>query len=325
MTNEKRAPFVHHMARPVSLSLDAFIALVPLFLFSTVFFGSRPLLLAFLNMATAVLCEAFACLLLKRKPQIKDGTSLITALLITGMLSPTAPFWLGMVATAFAVLLVKMAFGGTGRNLFNPAAAGIAFITQCFPGLIFQYPESGFEVTNALLFQNVSVSPSPASSLQTGGTSSYLWYEFLLGQVPGSIATTAILVLCASMIFLFVRKSASPATTLSFLATCALIAIAFPRVEGTWYNSVLLELCSGYLIFGAIFLLNDPVTTPNHWLARLFFGIFAGILVMVFRHIGRFEEGLCFAVLLMNTLSTILDRQCWKLLHNPKRRKEEMA
>jgi electron transport complex protein RnfD len=103
--------------------------------------------------------------------------------------------------------------------------------------------------------------------------------------------------------------------TLPYLATCAFMAILFPRISGTMANSVLIELCSGYLLFCGVFLLNDPVTAPRHWLARVFYGIFAGLLVMLLRYYGRFEEGACFAVLLVNTFAPTLDRVCWYVLN----------
>lgn len=93
-------------------------------------------------------------------------------------------------------------------------------------------------------------------------------------------------------------------------------AILFPRLkDAAWQQSVMMELCSGYLLFAGIFLLNDPVTAPRHWLGRLLYGAFAGILVMALRYFGRFEDAACFAVLLVNAFAPILDRWSWRLVH----------
>ena len=127
-------------------------------------------------------------------------------------------------------------------------------------------------------------------------------------------AVAAVLAACA--LYLFTRRTASPLITLSFLAVCALSAILFPRLkDAAWQQSVMMELCSGYLLFAGIFLLNDPVTAPRHWLGRLLYGAFAGILVMALRYFGRFEDAACFAVLLVNAFAPILDRWSWRLLH----------
>ena len=85
-------------------------------------------------------------------------------------------------------------------------------------------------------------------------------------------------------------------------------------------QSILLELCSGYLLFAGIFMLNDPTTSPGHWLGRIVYGVLAGALVMLMRHWGRFEEGACFAILLCNALSRALDVTCWKCMDGLARR-----
>lgn len=318
MMNNLSAPYTHHTARPMSMSIDVMIATLPLFIFSAVFFGIRPIIMLAISIVAAIVSECFACLFLKRKPQIQDGSSIITGILITCMVSPLAPLWLTPIAIFFGIVIVKMCFGGTGRNIFNPAAAGMALITTCFPNLVFNFPDTDVQLSASIFTFDVTTSPSIASSIKTGGISSYIWYDILLGQVPGSIGTTAILVLIASAVFLFVRKSAAPTLTLSFLLTCGLWSILFPRTSGTIWQSMLLELCSGYLLFGSIFLLNDPVTTPSHTLGRIFFGVVAAVLVMFFRHFGQYEEGMCFAILLCNTLSTLFDRLGWTLLHKRK-------
>lgn len=122
--------------------------------------------------------------------------------------------------------------------------------------------------------------------------------------------------LAACALYLFTRRAASPLITLSFLAVCALSAILFPRLkDAAWQQSVMMELCSGYLLFAGIFLLNDPVTAPRYWLGRLLYGALAGLLVMALRHFGRFEDAACFAVLLINAFAPILDRWSWRLVH----------
>ena len=97
-----------------------------------------------------------------------------------------------------------------------------------------------------------------------------------------------------------------------FLVVCVLISVLFPRSEeGGFKYNMALEICSGYLLFAGIFMLNDPVTSPRHTSARIVYGVLAGILTMLLRHFGRFEEGTCFAVLLMNAFAAPIDRGCW--------------
>ena len=151
----------------------------------------------------------------------------------------------------------------------------------------------------------------------TGGATTYNENTLLLGNFPGPIGATAIAVLIACAVYLFSRRTASPWITLPYLAVCALSAVLFPRVVGGWQNSVLLELCSGYLLFAGIFLMTDPVTAPRYWLGRILYGALGGALTMALRYHGRFEAGACFAVLIVNAFAPVIDRWSWRLVHGP--------
>ena len=144
----------------------------------------------------------------------------------------------------------------------------------------------------------------------------------LSGDFPGPIGSAGILILVASALFLFVRRSSSPYILVSYLVTCAVIAALFPRMDIGIGMSVQLELCTGLLLFCGVFLLSDPVTAPRFWLARIVYGVMAGILVMVLRHYGRFVCSEFFAVLLVNSFSAVLDRTCWSLLRRFRHWKE---
>ena len=294
---------------------DVLFCILALSVFSYVYFGVRPLLLTLTSVATAVICETLCCVLRRRPLSVLDGSAIVTGALCGMMLSPIAPFTLAVVAPAFAVLFAKMPFGGLGRNPFNPAAAGIALVTVLYSSVMFLYPDMDATLPVAWEAADVLTEASPASILLVGGTTGYNWLDFLFGQVPGPIGATPVLVLCACGAYLMIRRSSSALLTLSYLGTCAVFAVLFPRAPGEWYQSVLLELCSGYLLFAGVFLLADPTTTPSHWLARLLFGTLCGVLTMLMRHIGRFEEGAVFAILLCNTLTPFLDMGCWRAMH----------
>lgn len=137
------APHLRLTERSAALSLDVLIALVPLCVFSFVHYGVRPVLLVLTGIVTAVVCELLCCAFMRRKPSVLDGTAAVTGGLVGAMMSPLSPYWLPVIAAAFAILVVKMPFGGAGRNVFNPAAAGLAVVTVCFPGRVFLYPYAG--------------------------------------------------------------------------------------------------------------------------------------------------------------------------------------
>ena len=322
--NTAKAPFLRRSDKLTHMTADVLITLVALCIFSAFYYGFRPVLLVLTGMITAMLCETVVCLLLRRKPSVNDGTAAVTGALIGMMISPLSPYWLPAIAAAFAIIVVKMPFGGTGRNVFNPAAAGIAVVTQCFSTRLFTYPDPGSGISLPLTgpMTGIPTELSPANLIATGGNPQYPWYTLLSGDFAGPIGATAVVVLAACLLYLFIRRTVSPLTVLPYLAVCALIAALFPRTAGSASASVALELCSGYLLFGGIFLLTDPVTSPRYWLSRIVYGLLAGILVMVLRHVGRFEEGVCFAILLVNAIAPMLDRWCWRAVHFIAYRKE---
>lgn len=322
MLKKEFAPHLRRPERSSYMSLDVLVALIPLAIFSFVYYGFRPVLLMLTGMITAMVCECLCCACMRRRPSLLDGTAAVTGGIIGALMSPLTPYWVPALGAAFAIIVVKMPFGGAGRNLFNPAAAGMAVVTQCFAGRIFTYPAPS--LTHPLPLGDVSevlTSTSPAAQLAGGAQPAYSWAELLIGNYPGPIGATALAVLLTCALYLFTRRAASPIITLSFLGGCALSAILFPRFTGPLHQSVLLELSSGYLLFTGIFLLNDPVTAPRYWLGRLFYGILAGVLVMALTYFGRFEASACFVVLLVNAVAPMLDRWSWRLVHTLRARK----
>ncbi len=317
MTLKKEyAPHLRRMERSSYMSLDVLVTFIPLCVFSTVYYGFRPVILVLTGMLTAMVCECLCCALRKRRPTLLDGTAAVTGGLIGLAMSPLTPYWVPAVAAAFAIIVVKMPFGGAGRNVFNPAAAGIAVVTHCFSAKLFAYPDPSLLRPLPLFGEaQVLTQMSPAAQLAGGAQPSYTWVELLLGRFPGPIGATAIAVLLACALYLFSRRSASPIITVSFLAICALSALLFPRAGISRIDSVQFELCSGYLLFTAVFLLNDPVTAPRYWLGRLLYGVLAGVLVMALQYHGRFEASCCFAVLLINAFAPMLDRWSWRFAH----------
>lgn len=313
------APHLRSAKRVSGMNLDILIALIPLCLFSAVYYGIRPAILVLIGLISAVICETLGCLMMKRAPSVGDGSAAVTGTIIGALVSPLSPYWLPAVGAAFGIMIVKMPLGGSGRNLFNPAAAGLALITLLFPAHLFTYSDPGIGVPLSLsgnALSGVITQPSPAALLMSGGQSLYSPSELLLGEFPGPIGATPIVLLLACGLYLYVRRTISPLIILPYLVTCAALAAFFPRVSGGGTaGGILVELFSGYLLFAGVFMLNDPVTSPRHWVGRVAYGIFAGLFVMLMRYFGRSEEGACFAVLLVNAFSSTLDRFGWYALN----------
>ena len=310
------APHVRTETRTGRMMGDVLLAVIPLGLFSFVNYGVRPVLILLMSMAAAVVTEAICCMVGKRPLRCAlDGSAAITGMLIGLVMSPMVDYWVPMLGSAFAIIVAKAPFGGVGRNVFNPAAAGLAILTYCFPLRMFTYPAisnmSNLPIGMSVKGQGVITELSLAAQLQAGATPSTTRLQLLLGDFAGPIGCTAALILLAFMGFLLVRRTISPWVVLPYLSVCILAAWLFPLTGLNPTYNIMAQLCSGYVLFAGVFLLNDPVTTPRFWLGRLWYGIFAAMLVMLLQRIGRTEAGTCFAILLMNALAPIIDRWSW--------------
>lgn len=317
-------PWLRTSERNQQFMLNVQLALIALLCFSVFCYGWRPVILVGFSVLSAVVCELIGNAIRHQRPTIFDGTAMVTGTIIGLLMSPITAYWVPMLASAFAIIVVKIPFGGTGRNVFNPAAAGVALATQCFPTRVFTYPDVTMNTSLPLddvISDGIITHLSPAAELSAGAGSNFTFADIIWGQMCGPIGATAIFILVGAALFLFLRRTASPYITLPYLVTCAVIALCFPRsAEDTALYNVALELCSGYLLFAGVFLLNDPVTAPKFTPARVVYGVIAGCLVMLLRHTGRFEEGACFAVLMVNALASPIDRGCWHLRNFLRRR-----
>ncbi|MBP3435211.1 MAG: RnfABCDGE type electron transport complex subunit D [Clostridia bacterium] len=317
------APHLREPRHPFYQTGGVLLCLLPLTGFSCMYYGIRPLLLVLFGLLGAMFTELLCCMAAHRRPTLSDGTAAVTGALIGAMMSPLTPLWVPVIGAMFAIGVTKMPFGGIGRNIFNPAAAGMAFCAICFATRLFEYPDpSQSEGLPLWDTTGVITAVSPMQQLAGGGVPKLDLVTLLSGDFPGPIGSAGILILVASALFLFVRRSSSPYILVSYLVTCAVIAALFPRMDIGIGMSVQLELCTGLLLFCGVFLLSDPVTAPRFWLARIVYGVMAGILVMVLRHYGRFVCSEFFAVLLVNSFSAVLDRTCWSLLRRFRHWKE---
>jgi electron transport complex protein RnfD len=179
---------------------------------------------------------------------------------------------------------------------------------------MFTYPAlyTKLPITWTVPMTGIVTATSPAGQLSAGTHAAYGGMELLTGMIPGPIAGTGLIVLAAAALYLFVRHSTFPMVTGPYVLTCAVLAMLFPRTTGAWYVSVISELSAGYLLFAGLFLLNSCIT-PRSRTGRAVYGILAGCTVMLLRHVGQFEEGTCFAVLLVNAFAPRLDHICWRV------------
>lgn len=302
------SPYVKSEYTVFTMMRGVLLALLALLVIPVVNYGFRPVVVAAASMLTALVCRVLFCLVRRKSIAISEISVLVTGLMIPMLLPLNVPLWLPCAASAFAVLVVREPFGGFGRNPFNPAAAGVAFAALCWPRQVFSYFDPAQPASFPLFGEGVfQTAQTPAAALQQGFKPDILPLNMLWGNFPGPLGSTAILVIAACAVLLFLNRTMKLETTVCFLGMAALIAAAFPRVYASPLTSVKYELLSGSLFFCSVFMITDPVTAPRTFPGRCLYGAFAGAMTMAFRWFGAYEQGACFAVLLANAVAPLMD------------------
>lgn len=279
---------------------DALLMLIPAAVMAVYYYGTGALLRILACTAFGVLSEAVGAWLMHCPRDLTDCSAVFIGAATALMLPANISYYIALSGTAFAIVVVKLPLGGTNSAPFVPTAAGYAFMTLCWPDRIFNYPaiarESEYAQGSSLagmLHTGISIRPNTVKI-----------FDILIGNVPGPMGASCALVLLATLIYLGVRYHRSVLNALSFLAACAAIAFFFPRIHGTNAHmiSLLMELCSGVLIFAALFFVTDPAISPQRRGHRLLYGLFSGVVCMLLRRFSNFEESVCFGILISNAV-----------------------
>lgn len=291
---------------------DVLLALCALLVMPVYLYGMRVVWLMLAAVLTALAVE-FLCNRLAGRNKIPKGdrSCLVTALITVALMPATAPVWVVIFSVAFGLAIAKHPFGGTGKNIFNPAAAGVAFCAICWPEILLRYPvpfttQGGADAV-------VQIGTSPASILSVGGTPNIDYFDVMLGDFAGPLGTTCMLVLGADLLYLLLRRRLSPLIVAAPLFVVGLTAVLFPRTTTGLLNSVVYEFSSGALIFGIVFLANDPATMPETRAGRLFYGLVLGVIIVIMRRFGAVELEFVYAILGANIFADSCDRYAGRL------------
>lgn len=307
LLKDHNAPHIKARESNRTVMGDAVIALLPLYLMAFYFYGQRALMLGVVSVLTCTVADLICVLLRGKQLNLRDFSPVVTGMMLPLLLPASVPYHIVIIGGLFAILFVKQPFGGVGQNLFNPAAGAFALMAISWPEQVFMYPEP---LQKLELFGQVTAKlvEGPAHSLKLGGVPVINTLDMMTGNFPGPMGATNILVLMTCLIYLIFRRTVSWQIPVTFLATTAVIAFNFPRIPTTGETSMALELLSGSLMFGAIFMLTDPVTSPKRGLGKYLYGIIAAAVTMLFRHFGGYEQTVMFAILLMNAFAPTIDR-----------------
>lgn len=286
--------------------IDILITLIPVCCMAVYFYGIRVVVMLAFAILTGIASDLVSRFFLKQKWQKYDFSAIVTAVIFTLILPATAPYWMVAFGVALAIFVAKAPFGGYGKNIFNPAAFAAAFMVMTWPDIMLKYPSvfSGIGLDAA---PDVTLNHSANYYLLLGGKPNINLMDALLGNFPGPIGATCILVICACGLYLLVRRTMSWQLPLGAFSVVLLWSVIFQRVGSNWVQSIAYELISGVLVFGVIFMASDPQTTPKTGGGRLFFGIILGLVTMLFRSFGASELSFVFALLLTNALRELCD------------------
>ena len=303
------APYIRHPESSRTVMSDMIIALMPLFCMSFFYYGPRVFLVGGVSVLTCLLADWMCSLLLHQKINPRDLSPVVTGLIITMLVPPAVALYVVVWASLFAILVAKAPFGGTGHNIFNPAAAGLAFSTICWSGQMFSYTPA-MQRLPMVIDETVRFVQGPTATLKVGGISRIGLTELLLGNFPGPIGSTHTLIIFACLIYLVARSAVRWYLPLSYVAAVSLLSACFRPFGVTPLESIANELFAGSLFFVAVYLLCDPVTTPKYRISRVLYGFSAGLLTMLFRYYSPFELSAVFAILAMNALAPAFDCFC---------------
>ena len=282
------APHLKSPNHNAQIMRDVLVALVPATLAAVYFFRMPALILVISGLVSAVFFEFTSALVKKTTPTPADLCSAaITGLLIALIVSPATPWWMVVVGCLVAIIFAKQLFGGLGHNIFNPALAGRAFMLASWP-IIMTTWLSPFDLV--------------ASATALGENAAKVTYwQLWLGTRAGSIGETSTFAILIGAAYLFWRKSADWKIPLAYIITVAYGALLLGQ-------DPVFHLMAGGLMLGAFFMATDPVTSPVTKTGRYIFGAGAGVLTLAIRMGGGYPEGVCYAILLMNILTPLIDR-----------------
>ena len=295
------SPHIHDGSSTNRIMIDVIIALVPALIAATIFFGPVVLLLTTVTISAAVLVEWVFLRIMKRDTSnIFDLTAVITALIMVLGIPSNTPLWISVVGVSVAIIVVKQLFGGVGRNLFNPALIGhIVVMMLVVYGAGYPLAMSWLDSPNYLGVDAVT-SATPLQLLADGILPPNLG-ELFLGVHAGVMGETSILALLIGGGYLIWRRVISPIIPLAYIGTTILII----TLAG---QDPLIHLLSGSLVFVAIFMATDYVTSPINKNGKILFGIGCGLITALIRLYGDTTEGVTIALLVMNLLVSFIDR-----------------
>ena len=282
-------------------------AVAPTVLASVYFFGWRCLAIVIISYIVGIIIElGFA---INNNEEVTEGM-FVTCILYPMILPPTIPIWMAVVGLAVGIILGKEVFGGTGKNIFNPAIVGRTFLAVTFPvemasrwmpsfkgwpGGFVHWTHSADAITSA----------TPLSSFKNGVPENLI--DMFLGSTGGSMGETSAIIIIVCGILLVMTHVANWRLPLATIASAMILSSIMYVINPEQFASPIYHLLGGGLLFGAFFMVTDPVSAPFTSKGKWVYGILIGLIIIVIRNLSGFPEGMMFAILFMNMFAPVID------------------
>lgn len=274
------------------MMLYVVIALLPATLFGILNFGVHALLLVLVTVLTTVLAEYIFDRGMKKNVTIADFSAVVTGLLLALNLPPNAPLWIGVIGGAFAIIVVKMLFGGLGQNFMNPALGARCFLLISFTSIMTNFDCDAY--TGA----------TPLAVIKAGERVDVL--DMVIGRTAGTIGETSMIAILIGAVFLLVMRVIDLKVPASYIISFVIFILLFSG-RGLDVEYIVSQLAGGGLMLGAFFMATDYVTRPITAKGQYVFGIFLGIMTGIFRLFGPSAEGVSYAIILGNLLVPLIE------------------
>ncbi|HSO09271.1 MAG TPA: RnfABCDGE type electron transport complex subunit D [Desulfoprunum sp.] len=293
--------------------------LIPPLLLSVFVFGIQVLLITAVSVASCVAVEAASQKMLGRRVTVRDGSAVITGMLLAFVIPPGVSPLLPILGAVMAIYIGKHVLGGIGYNIFNPALLGRAFLLATFPVAmtsawlpplkdmaVFSYLGEGINAVSTATPLAVIKEQGMAAFTEMFGSGASLYSSFFLGWRPGCIGETSGFLILLGGLYLMYRKYITWHIPVSVVGTVAVLSWIFGG-DTYFTGDPLLAVLSGGVLLGAFYMANDYVTSPSNKISQLVYGVGIGALTVMIRLKGGYPEGICYAILLMNSMSPVLD------------------
>ncbi len=295
MLKVSSSPHVRAKDTTDRIMLYVILALLPTSLFGVYNFGMRALILIIITILSCMASEWVFEKITKRPNTLNDLSAVVTGLLLALNLPVSLPYWQAVLGGVFAIVVVKMLFGGLGQNFMNPALGARCFLLISFTGSM-----------TAFTYDGVSTA-TPLALLKNGEELNVTVMDMLIGKTAGTIGETSAIAILIGAIFLILMGVIDLRIPASYIITFVIFILLFGG-HGFDMTFVTAQLCGGGIMLGAFFMATDYVTSPITPLGQIVFGIILGLLTGIFRIFGANAEGVSYAIIFSNLLVPLIER-----------------